>query len=99
MTTISPFMIFMAVGPQRCIVLQMGKVMKKKAMKCHCGAVLQDIEADEHSVLSYVYVRANLACFVPIEISYFAAGYEPLCYHCGQGDMFLVFGDIGGTKH
>lgn len=49
-----------------------------------CGNTFSDIETDEDSVLNLVYVRANITCTCPIEIPYFSAGYEPICYYCGS---------------
>ena len=53
-----------------------------------CGSVLKDIETegDETSVLGDVCVRANLTCTMPIEFTYYSAGYESICIHCGTVD-------------
>lgn len=49
-----------------------------------CGSIFANIEADEDSVLNSVYVKANLTCNSPIEIPYYTAGNDPICYHCGH---------------
>ena len=49
-----------------------------------CGSTFSEIERDEESVLNEVYVKANVMCNCPIEIPYFSAWYEPICYFCGS---------------
>ena len=53
-----------------------------------CGSCFADTEADEQSVLNSIYAKANLTCNSPIEIPYYRAGKDPICYHCG-GDSEL----------
>ena len=47
------------------------------------GAVMQDIEHEDVSVLTKVYVRENLTCESSIEIPYNGMNHEPLCIYCG----------------
>ena len=55
-----------------------------------CGSVFTDIEmTSDEDVLSLVGVRRNLGCSSPIETSYYTAGYDPVCYHCGQKEVLL----------
>ena len=46
-----------------------------------CGASLQD--AMDACFLENIYVRADLTCSMPIEVPYFSAGYDSICYYCG----------------
>ena len=35
------------------------------------------------SRLTDIYVRANLNCASPVDMAYYSAGYEMLCFHWG----------------
>ena len=54
-----------------------------ESVQYSCGAVMQDIEHEDVSVLTKVYVRENLTCESPIEIPYYSMNHEPLCIYCG----------------
>lgn len=49
-----------------------------------CGSTFADIECDDESVLTSVFVKANLTCNTPTEIPYYTAGNTPICYYCGS---------------
>ena len=49
-----------------------------------CGSLIRDVNIDEtNDFLSFVNVRANITCKSTIEVPYYGAGHEPICYHCG----------------
>ena len=49
-----------------------------------CGSILQNDEMDvENDFLRNVYVRADLTCQSTIELPYYSAKYEDICYYCG----------------
>ena len=51
------------------------------------GSLFADINKDDtNDFLSFVNVRANLNCNSPIEVPYYGAGHELICYHCGITD-------------
>lgn len=61
-----------------------------------CGSNLsvgdEDEEDDENnitSVIQNVHVRANLSCRSDIEFTYYSAGFELICIHCGAEDDLL----------
>ena len=49
-----------------------------------CGSIFADIEPEEDSVLNSIFVKANLSCSSPIEVPYYTAGNDPICYQCGS---------------
>ena len=49
-----------------------------------CGSIFADIEPEEDSVLNSILVKANLSCNSPIEVPYYTAGNDPICYYCGS---------------
>ena len=51
-----------------------------------CGSSFIDVECEDSHILKKVFVRKNLKCIDAIEIPYFSAGFEPICYHCGIDD-------------
>ena len=51
-----------------------------------CGSMLWNEEDEERSDLMHVYVRANLDCQSQIEFTYYSAGFEDICIHCGTVD-------------
>ena len=51
-----------------------------------CGRMLWNEEDEERSDLMHVYVRANLDCQSQIEFTYYSAGFEDICIHCGTID-------------
>ena len=58
-----------------------------------CGSVMQDIEHEDDSILTKVYVRENLTCESSMEIPYYGTNHEPVCFHCGQEDELQNFVD------
>lgn len=50
-----------------------------------CGSVFENIDAGEedNSVLTNIHVRANLNCRSQREKTYYSAGFETICIHCG----------------
>ena len=48
-----------------------------------CGSTFSDVECEEDNILKSVYVKQNLRCESPIEIPYYSAGNDPMCYYCG----------------
>ena len=46
---------------------------------------------DSDSIYSVVYVRKNLNCQNPVEVTYYSAGYSDICYHCIQTSVTIVF--------
>jgi hypothetical protein len=55
-----------------------------------CGSVFQDIDGHESSCLKDVYVRQNLTCRDDIEVTYYGAGNENICIHCGVLDSLIL---------
>lgn len=51
-----------------------------------CGSSFIDVECEDSHILKKVFVRKNLNCSDTIEIPYFSAGFEPICYYCGAND-------------
>ena len=51
-----------------------------------CGSSFIDVECEDSNILKKVFVRKNLKCIDAIEIPYFSAGFEPICYHCDIDD-------------
>ncbi|XP_071947398.1 uncharacterized protein [Antedon mediterranea] len=51
-----------------------------------CGATLTTIEMPDDDPLKKVYVRENLTCNTLIEFTFYSAGYEDVCIHCGTLD-------------
>ena len=51
-----------------------------------CGSTFNDVECEEDSILKSVYVKENLTCESPIELPYYSAGNDPICYYCGGQD-------------
>jgi hypothetical protein len=51
-----------------------------------CGSTFGEMseEEEESTVLKAVCVRANLSCRMDIELTYYSAGYEQICIHCGS---------------
>jgi hypothetical protein len=43
--------------------------------------------------LKKVFVRKNLKCSDSIEIPYFSAGFEPICFYCGNDDSLQASND------
>lgn len=58
-----------------------------------CGSRMQEIEGSVTGLTDKVYVKANLTCLSPIEIPYYSAKYEDICYHCGTTDELVVSGN------
>ena len=54
-----------------------------------CGASLQDIEHDEASVLTKVFVNMGLNCHSEMERSFYIACNDPVCFFCGTEDDIL----------
>ena len=52
---------------------------------------MQDIEHEDVSVLTKVYVRENSTCESPIEIPYYSMNREPLCIYCGQENELKIW--------
>ena len=50
--------------------------------------------AEEGSDLMNVYVRANLDCQSQIELTYYSAGFEDICIHCGTVDKLVKANDL-----
>ena len=50
-----------------------------------CGNTLTEIDCD-NAILDGIYARINLSCTTPIEIPYYSAGNDPICYFCGTED-------------
>lgn len=48
-----------------------------------CGSVFQDIDGYEDTFLNVVFVRRNLTCRHDIGVTYYGAGNENICVHCG----------------
>ena len=56
-----------------------------------CGSVFENVDAGgDDSVLTNIYVRANIHCGSQIEKSYYSAGYEDICIHCGTVENLVV---------
>jgi hypothetical protein len=56
-----------------------------------CGSDFSDVETDGNHILKSIYVKKNLSCEMPMEFTYFSAGYETVCYYCGQDDNLIVY--------
>ena len=56
-----------------------------------CGSIFEDIDIgdEQYSVVNDVCVRANLSFKSQIELSYYSAGYEAICIHCGEDTMLV----------
>ena len=48
-----------------------------------CGCTLQEVETEEGHILKSVFVRKNLTCEVNMELTYYSAGFDPVCFYCG----------------
>ena len=51
-----------------------------------CGFTLQEVETEEGHILKSVFVRKNLTCEVNMELTYYSAGFDPVCFYCGGED-------------
>lgn len=67
---------------------------RKQLLEClediqySCGCTFDDLEIDDDKhVLKSVFVKKNLTCSCNIEITYFSAGFEEICYYCGSDDL------------
>ncbi len=50
-----------------------------------CGSVFSDLEDEKlGSVFESVFVKASLDCSQPIEKPWYAAGFEDICFFCGN---------------
>ena len=66
------------VSPQCCVsdvVSCLGQYLEFSVAKPHTDV--------EDSILKSVFVKQNLRCESPIEIPYYSAGNDPICYYCG----------------
>ena len=48
-----------------------------------CGSVFQLIDGNDDTCLRDVFVKRNLTCRDSSEITYYGAGNESICIHCG----------------
>lgn len=64
--------------------------VEMETILCSCGSILENVDAAEDSVRTNVYVRANLDCRSLIEKSYYSAGYEDICIHCGTVENLVM---------
>ena len=46
-----------------------------------CGTSLSNIEDEE--LLEGIYTRSDITCNMPIELPYYSAKYEDICFYCG----------------
>lgn len=61
-----------------------------------CGCVFDEInnngddDPEKDSRLADLYVRANLNCASPIELTWYSSGYGLICIHCGAEENLLT---------
>ena len=61
-----------------------------------CGGSIGSVEDDDDdsdSIYSVVFVRKNLNCTSPIEVTYYSAKYPNICYHCGVNNVAETVSD------
>ena len=61
-----------------------------KTLSYTCGSRLQEIEGSRTGLTDTIFVKANLTCELPIEVPYYSAKYENICYYCGTTDYLTV---------
>lgn len=54
-----------------------------------CGSSLNDVDIEESHILRSVYARQNLTCEMDIEVTYYSAGFEPVCFYCGAAESLV----------
>ena len=55
-----------------------------------CESQLQEIEGSTTRLTDTIFVKANLSCEAPIEVPYYSAKYEDICYYCGTTEDLTV---------
>ena len=76
----------MAFPPSRVKTLRILVNRFNEEISHSCGTILQDIvlyDDTYNGIITNVFVKANLNCSLPMEIPFYSACNEPVCYHCG----------------